>query len=370
MADQAKRLGMGILGLGGFGHYALQQFVQVPGVEVVGMASTSNAQARSAIERFGAREFDSIDALLAEPGLDLVYIATPPFLHFQQAMAALAAGKHVICEKPLAMTVAQGEQMLAEAERRGLMLVTNLMQRYNPIFGLVDRICKLELLGKPLHGIFENYASDENLGPDHWFWDRAKSGGIFVEHSVHFFDVFAAWLGQGKVVAAQSMARPGSGLEEAVNCTAIYQDTVPVNFYHGFTQPGRLDRQLWRILFEHGDLTLHEWVPTKLEINALLDEAGTRRLTELLPGARLHAASFGHQTMRSRHKEWDAYQQVQITYENPGGKAFVYSDLLFNMMTDQKAYLDDRSHVRVITEMNGLESLKMAEAARLMTGVA
>jgi predicted dehydrogenase len=67
-----------------------------------------------------------------------------------------------------------------------------------------------------LRGTFENYASDEGLGPDHWFWDRTKSGGIFIEHGVHFFDMFAGWLGVGTVESAGRVRRPESGIEEQV----------------------------------------------------------------------------------------------------------------------------------------------------------
>ena len=109
-------------------------------------------------------------------------------------MAALEAGKHVICEKPLALTVAQADEMIAAARRNGRLLIANLMQRYNPLFDAVRKLIRSGVLGDFLHGTFENYASDENLPADHWFWDRSKSGGIFVEHGVHFFDLFDGWL--------------------------------------------------------------------------------------------------------------------------------------------------------------------------------
>src|SRR6201999_2560602 len=131
--------------------------------------------------------------------VDIVYIATPPFLHFDQARQALEAGKHVICEKPLALTTSQADELISIAHRKQRLLVANLMQRYNPLFNLVGQLIERKLLGELLHGYFENYASDENLPPEHWFWDPTKSGGIFIEHGVHFFDMFAGWLGAGEV---------------------------------------------------------------------------------------------------------------------------------------------------------------------------
>src|SRR4029078_4527158 len=157
--------------------------------------------------------------------------------HYPQARAALEAGKHVICEKPLAMTVAQADELLALARDRKLLCIANLMQRYNPLFDAVARVVESRVLGECLHGWFENYASDEGLGAEHWFWDREKSGGIFIEHGVHFFDLFEGWLGPGDVVAAQRSLRPGSGVEEMVQCTVRHAGGALVNFHHGFTQP-------------------------------------------------------------------------------------------------------------------------------------
>ena len=202
--DQGE-IRLGVIGCGGFGLYALQQFAQVPGVKLAGMAGTHRQAAHAAALRFGIPDIEDVDKLLARDDIDLVYIATPPFSASSPGNAALEAGKHVICEKPLAMTVEQAD----EHDRRGhgsttALLVANLMQRYNPLYDAVGRLIQIAGAGRAAcTATFENYASDENLPPEHWFWDRSKSGGIFIEHGVHFFDLFAGWLGPGTVVAAE-----------------------------------------------------------------------------------------------------------------------------------------------------------------------
>src|SRR4051812_21010785 len=278
---------VGVIGAGGFGLFALQQFTQIAGVELAGIAGTHREAAFAVAQRFGVDVVEEIDALLARRDIDLIYIATPPFLHYPQARQALQAGKHVICEKPLAMNLQQADEIIGLAEKNQLVLIANLMQRYNPLFDQIRQLIDSKLLGEFLHGYFENYASDEGLPPEHWFWDRSKSGGIFIEHGVHFFDMFSGWFGAGKVVAAQRTLRPGSNIEEQVNCTVRYGDGAVVNFYHGFTQPSRLDRQEFRLLFERGDVRLEEWVPIRARIHAVTDEQQTRALMELFPGARL-----------------------------------------------------------------------------------
>jgi predicted dehydrogenase len=359
---------LAVIGCGGFGLYALQQFAQVPGVKLTGMAGTHREASLAAARRFGIPDIEDVDKLLARSDIDLIYIATPPFLHFPQALAALEAGKHVICEKPLAMTVEQADTLIDVARKNDRVLVANLMQRYNPLYGAVERLIQSQTLGNLLHGYFENYASDENLAPDHWFWDRARSGGIFIEHGVHFFDLFAGWLGAGNVVAAERSIRPGSSppIEEQVQCTVRYGPTTLVNFYHGFHQTGRMDRQEMRFVFERGDVTLYDWVPTRARIHAVADEAGTRALCEIFPGARLDpSAVYGgkDRACQGRHKIFDVYQMIELSWGDGTNKSHRYGELLRAIMTDQVAWIHDHSHARKITEVNGRESLAVACAA-------
>ncbi len=364
-----EKLGLGVIGCGGFGLFAMQQFVQVPDVKLVAMAGTHREAAYAAAQRFGIPDPVEPEEMVKNPDIDIVYIATPPFLHHSQGMLALDAGKHVICEKPLAMNVAEANELVETAQEKGLMMVTNLMQRYNPLFEAVKKIVDGQLLGDFLHGFFENYAGDEGLSPEHWFWDREKSGGIFIEHAVHFFDLFAGWFGPGLVESAQCSIRPGTDIEDQVNCAVRYGDAARVNFYHGFTQTGRMDRQEMRLLFERGDICLFNWIPTLVRVNAIADERTTRELCDLLPGARLDASENyppKDRPCKGRHKELDIYQKFTLTYGEGVDKLHRYGELLRAMLTDQSAWLRDPSHERVITEANGRTSLVLAEEATKM----
>ncbi len=361
-----SEVGLGVIGCGGFGLFALQQFVQVPGVRLAGMAGTARPAAQAAARRFGLDDIVDVEKLLALSAVDVIYISTPPFLHYEQAKLALTAGKHVICEKPLALTVEQADELIALARRQDRLLVANLMQRYNPMFDVVGQLIEKRSLGELLHGYFENYASDENLPAEHWFWDRTKSGGIFVEHGVHFFDMFAGWLGAGEVVAAQASCRNGTNIEDQVQCTVRYGDEVHINFYHGFQQTGRMDRQELRLIFERGDLQLHGWVPTYARVHAIADESQTRALCELFPGARLDVlAAYGPKDRKcaGHGREHDVYQQFDLHWGEGREKSRVYCELLRGFMTDQVAWIRDHSHVRKTTEQNGRDSVAVACAA-------
>jgi predicted dehydrogenase len=369
MNSKPRQIGIGVIGCGGFALFALEQFAKILGVHFVGMAATYPEAAELASRRFGLPDCKEIETLLAKPGLDLVYIATPPFLHYPQALQALSAGKHVLVEKPTALQTAEADELMAVAAQRDLLLATNLMQRYNPLAEAVQRLLDRKPLGELIHGYFENYACDEQLSAEHWFWDRNKSGGIFIEHGVHFFDLFAGWLGPGQLEAAQVSLRPGTSIEDQVQCTVRYRDDVLVNFYHGFTQVGRMDRQELRLVFERGDVRLDEWVPVRATIHALVDETAMTILTELFPSAQIDVkSSYAGQDRicTGRHKQLNVCQLVDMRYGWNDQKMERYGDLVRLLAEDQLAWIADRRHERRLTEQNGRDALALAcEADRM-----
>ena len=302
------------------------------------MAGTARPAALAAVQRYGLKDVIDVHGLLGLPAVDVVYISTPPFLHYEQSKLALAAGKHVICEKPLALTVEQADELVGLARRQDRLLVANLMQRYNPLFDIVGQVIDRQPLGEFLHGYFENYASDENLPPEHWFWDREKSDGIFVEHGVHFFDMLTGWLGAGEVVSVQA-SRRSDGCEDQVQCTVRYPGGAHFNFYHGFHQPGRLDRQELRLVFERGDMLLQGWVPTGVRIHAVANESQMRELSELFHRARIDVLmtySPRDRAFYSHGHQHDVYQQFELHWEGLQ-KMPLYCELLRRrMMTDRR----------------------------------
>lgn len=131
-------------------------------------------------------------------------------------------------------------------------------------------------------------------------------------------------------------------------------------------QPSRLDRQELRLVFERGEITLHDWIPSRYRVRAIVDEAQLRSLCELFPDGRLDVSAAYPPRERScqgRHKHYDVHQMVELTggFEHP--KMHRYGDLLRSLMSDQIAWIRDRSHQRRMTGKNGRDSLALAVRA-------
>ncbi|MFF4915054.1 Gfo/Idh/MocA family protein [Streptomyces tendae] len=295
MSPATAPLGLGLVGCGGFGAFLLDAVADLPGLRPVAVADPDPRRAAALGRRHGVPALAGLDELLAREEVAVVAVATPPAAHAATATAALCAGRHVFCEKPLATTARDAEAVAEEAERAGRVLVVDHVLRYNPLLRAVERLIGEALLAPPRRFLFENDASDEDLGPDHWFWDREHSGGTFVEHGVHFFDAARALLGSDPLsVRATAVRRPGGGPVDMVSADVLHPGGVLASHLHSFTHAHRCERQLMRLDHGFAETRIEGWIPVRAEISAWTDEDGARAW-ERLParaGALLRVEGF------------------------------------------------------------------------------
>jgi predicted dehydrogenase len=360
------KLGVGLLGCGAFGRFCLREFGAMPGLRAAAVADAIPEAARKTGEQFGLPVCANVHALATRDDVQIIHIATPPSTHCELALAALDAGKHVLCEKPLAITLADAHRMMDAARTARRFLAVNLIMRYDPLNQAVARILDAGLLGAPLHAFFENYAGDTPLRPEHWFWKPAISGGIFIEHGVHFFDLFRMWFGPGQVVAAQQSERPKSGLTDQVQCTVRYGSTLFANFYHGFHQSSRMESQEARIVCERGTIRLFEWLPTRIEIDLLANHADLETVRALVPHAEVEEVARyegDEREIHARHKSFPADGRFRIRGGAGLSKQELYGTVVRALLADQIRSIDDPQHRRLVSEENGLTSLEIAVEA-------
>ena len=369
MTDRAqnKPLGLGLVGCGTFGEFCMETYSALEGIRPVAMADCTAAAADRLADRFGVPAVYDAMELIRRDDVDMVHLATPPSSHHSLGLAAARAGKHVLCEKPLATESAHADEMLAAAGEHGVIMPVNFILRYNPVTDAVTGIIESGVLGRPIHGSLENFATDEKLTPGHWFWDRQISGGIFIEHGVHFFDLYGHWFGPATVVSAHTETRQGSTAEDRVMCVTRHDNGVTVHHYHGFDQTLRMDRQNHHLLFELGDVYVHGWIPESLTVTAIVDANGLARLEDLCPAGKLEVLETyetpADQRCRGRWIERTVTRKIRLAWNAGPDKDALYRNGVAALMTDQLAFIADPSHARRVAERNGRDALAMAVTA-------
>jgi len=225
----------GILGTGRIARKFAGQLRQTNRAALIAVGSRSRESARHFAEELGVRAaYASYAALVADPQIDAVYVSVPNALHCRWATAALDAGKHVLCEKPLAADAAEAEAMFAAAEAAGRVLVEAFMYRCHPA---VERI---------LHMVHEGAVGRLKLIRTHFTFNRPDdeadvryqpqlAGGSLMDvgcYCVHFARALAA----AEPIAVHAFAQlHRSGVDEYAAGTLQFDGGVLSNFTCGMT---------------------------------------------------------------------------------------------------------------------------------------
>ena len=273
-------VGIGLVGLGGFGVFCLAAFAEMSEITVAAAADSDPHRAAIA-EEFGARVYTRYEDLLADPGVQIVAINTPPYLHARMAIEAARAGKHLFVEKPLATSLDDARLVIQAAREAGVLLTVDYVLRFHPLHQLAARIVHSGAFGPLRHFSLENFATDDTLLPGHWFWDPAQSGGIHVEHGVHFLDICNQLAGQNADFVSGTAQRRADGRVDRVSATVCYGDDMLATFYHSFNQIGRIEQTTIHITCARGRLMLSGWIPTELTVCGMVDKTGLTALQSL-----------------------------------------------------------------------------------------
>jgi predicted dehydrogenase len=195
----------GVVGPGAIATGFADAMAQTDGGTIVAVASRSAERAAAFGDRFAIpTRYGDYDALAADPDVDVVYVATPQSRHEPDTLTMLAAGKHVLCEKPFALNARQGARMVAEARARGLFLMEAIWSRYLPAYrSLVDVIGEGRI-GAPLL-VEADFGFRRPLEPDHRLFDRALGGGALLDLGIYPLQLCSLVLGSPEHVVAEGV---------------------------------------------------------------------------------------------------------------------------------------------------------------------
>jgi 1,5-anhydro-D-fructose reductase (1,5-anhydro-D-mannitol-forming) len=214
--------------------------IRATGGQIAAVTSTWQARAEEFARTHGIDvALSQVEDLLGLPGIETVYISSTNEKHFVQTMAALKAGKHVLCEKPLAMTTAEAAEMVALAESRGLVLATNHHLRCSGSHRAIRDLVAAGRIGKVLSmRIFHAVHLPQSL--QGWrINDLSAGGGVIPDITVHDADVARFILGEDPltVVAQAGTSGLGQGVEDSAMSVWTMPSGAMVQSHESFTHP-------------------------------------------------------------------------------------------------------------------------------------
>jgi scyllo-inositol 2-dehydrogenase (NAD+) len=197
-----RKLGLGVLGVGEMGRrHAENLRRQVPEARLVAIADVNGARAKQVAEELEIdHSCSSIEDLLQIKNVESVLIATPDKFHAQSVIAAAAAGKNILCEKPLALNLSDAQAALAAVQRAGVCLQLGFMRRYDPAYASAHAQITAGAIGMPL--VFKSLGRDKEEAPIAAY-QANTNGMIFYSNTIHDFDL-ARWLMNDEVAEVQA----------------------------------------------------------------------------------------------------------------------------------------------------------------------
>lgn len=176
-----------------------------PGASLVVIASLMLAHAETVASAFGCDATDRWKVAVERDDVDLVLVCTPPHVHAEISIAAMRAGKHVLCEKPLSRTLDESAAMVRVAEETGRVLKCGFNHRHHPAIGEAKRLVDRGDIGRPLFGRCRYGICGRPGYEKEWRADpRQAAGGQFIEQGSHVIDLFRWFLGEVAEVACMT----------------------------------------------------------------------------------------------------------------------------------------------------------------------
>ena len=219
----SQRVRWGIAATGGIARAFAQGLTLVDDAELVAVASRATDRARAFADEVGApRAHGSYEALAGDLDVDIVYVASPHARHHDDAILFLEAGKHVLCEKPMALSAAQVRAMADAAHRNDRFLMEALWSRFLPAYPVLTRLLDDGAIGRP-RLVEADFGFRMPVDPAHRLFDLAQGGGALLDLGIYPLNL--AFLVLGHPVEVHAVADPGvTGADEQTAAVLRHRD--------------------------------------------------------------------------------------------------------------------------------------------------
>ncbi len=226
---RGEQIKVGLIGCGNIGAGGhLPAYAHIPETKLVAVCDAVEELAHAAAERSGAMAYTDYRRLLEQEDIEMVDLCVPTYIHAQLAVEAMQAGKHVLCEKPMAHTLEAADAMIEAAQANGVKLMIGQVRRFDHRYASIKAQIDAGKVGRP---VFIRRAERQFLPfpPDAWQWDPRRGGGVILDIGVHATDLFRWLLGQ-EAVEVYAVAK---SVREAARAAGSYDHAMITCKFNG-----------------------------------------------------------------------------------------------------------------------------------------
>jgi predicted dehydrogenase len=258
----SRRFNWGIIGPGRIAHQFAEGLQVIDDAALYAVASTNLERAQAFAAQYGGEKtFTSYEALVNDPQVDAIYIATPHRFHIDNALLCLKAGKPVLCEKPLTVNAAETQQLIETARAHKVFLMEALWTRYLPIYQPIRTWLDAQAIGD-LRLLVSNFGFNIPKGPEDRWLNPELAGGTLLDMGVYPIAV-SQWIMGQRPQSFSAQARLGStGIDELTAVLLKYENGVISQFNSNFITDGVND---FYIYGSTGHIRIHAnfWASTE-----------------------------------------------------------------------------------------------------------
>ena len=240
------------------------------------------------------------------------------------------------------------------------------------------------VFGKLRRVAVENYAQDEQLLLDHWFWQKDRSGGILIEHAVHFIDL-VHFISPSKYKMVNGLKHNRNAFQEdQIMANVLYENGLIATHYHSFARPGFFETTDIKLSFDIADIQLHGWIPLTADVKVLVNGKSKEMLLSNPLFECINTESIDNLTDESRPKGWgingqenskdkhivksggvsyEAAEMITGRFSIGATKQEVYANCVKLSLLDVLQKVSNPSYSLMAGLESGLDSLKIAELA-------
>jgi predicted dehydrogenase len=240
---------IGIVGTGGMGKVHYHNYAHIDGCKVVALVGKSQ-RSQECAAAFGLPLYEDVPAMARAEAIDVVDVCSPTYLHKRHVMDALALGKHVITEKPVALTLRDAEEMFDQAERQGKLLLVAQVLQFTREVEVLRGLVRSGEYGRPLDAFFERLAASPRWVQDGWLFDKEKSGLLPFDLHIHDLDLIVSLFGKPERFRFTSSGGRAREYKEHYRFLYHYKD-MNVAAEAAWFNAGIPFTARWRVYFEN-----------------------------------------------------------------------------------------------------------------------